>query len=253
MSKNTSITVNEIFDLLRSGQSHEGVERLYQYHYHKMYGVAFSIVKKESTSEDIVHNVVCKLLLLETDKFPASNELTWLYKVVKNEALMFIRKNKPAVSLDHMAVEPIVEDREIHDFVDMEAYYAMIKGLNEEQSQIVTLKVLGGYTHKEIAQMLGKPIGTIQWIYNTSVKKLKIALSSILFAIVLSGVGFIEKLVNYVTQINAVPEIPGQMIHIPFDSSIVIFGVLFVSLAIAFLLIFKKSYKIPTKADKRNI
>lgn len=138
MSKNTPITVNEIFDLLRSGQSHEGVERLYQYHYHKMYGVAFSIVKKESTSEDIVHNVVCKLLLLETDKFPASNELTWLYKFVKNEALMYLRKNKPVVSLDHIAVEPIVEDREIHDFVDMEAYYAMIKGLNEEQRQIVT-------------------------------------------------------------------------------------------------------------------
>lgn len=146
-----------------------------------------------------------------------------------------------------------MEDREIYDFVDMEAYCAMIKGLNEEQRKIVTLKVLGGYTHKEIAQMLGKPIGTIQWIYNTSIKKLKIALSSILLAIVLTGVGFIERLVNYVTQLNAVPEIPGQMIHIPFDSSIVIFGVLFVSLSIAFLLIFKKSYKIPTKADKQNI
>lgn len=253
MSKSIHITVNEIFDLLRSGQCHEGVGLLYKYHYNKMFGVAFSIVKKESTSEDRVHNVIYKLLLLKTDKFPTSNELTWLYKVVRNEALMFIRNNKPVVSLDNITVEPIVEDKDIHDFVDMEAYYDMIKGLNEEQRQIVTLKVLGGYTHKEIAQMLDKPIGTIQWIYNTSVKKLKIALSSVMFAIVLSVVGFIERLANYVTQINAVPEIPGHTIHIPFDYSIIIFGVLFVILSIAFLLIFTKSHKIPTKADKRHI
>lgn len=47
MSKNTHITINEIFELLRNGQQHEGVDFLYRYHYTKMYGVAFSIVKKK--------------------------------------------------------------------------------------------------------------------------------------------------------------------------------------------------------------
>lgn len=253
MSKNTHITVNEIFELLRNGQHHEGVDLLYKYHYNKMYGVAFSIVKKEDISQDIVHNVIYKLMLLETDKFPSSSELTWLYTVVKNETLMFLRNNNPIISLDDVAVEPIVEDRDIHDFVDMDTYYSMIKGLNDEQRQIVTLKVLGGYTHKEISKMLGKPIGTIQWIYNTSIKKLKVTLSSIMIAIILSGIGFAERLVNYISQINTVPEIPGQTIHIPFDYSIVVFAVLFVSLSIIFLLVFKKSYKIPTKADRKNI
>ena len=82
MTKGKQITVTEIFDLLRSGQQHDGVELLYKNHYNKMYGVAFSIVKKEDVSQDIVHNVIYKLMLLETSKFPASNELTWLYKVV---------------------------------------------------------------------------------------------------------------------------------------------------------------------------
>lgn len=205
-------------------------------------------------SQDIVHNVTYKLLSLDVSKFPSSNELTWLYTVVKNEALMFLRNNStPLISLDDIQ-EPISEDRDIHDFVDMESYYSMIKGLNDEQRQVVTLKVLGGYTHKEISKMLGKPIGTIQWIYNTSIKKLKITLSSIMVAIILSGVGFITRLVNYITKTNTMPdEIPGQTIHIPFDYSIVIFAVMFVSSSISFLFVFKKSHKIPTKAERKNI
>ena len=253
MTKGKQITVTEIFDLLRSGKQHDGVELLYKHHYNKMYGVAFSIVKNEDVSQDIVHNVVYKLMLLETSKFPASNELTWLYKVVKNEALMFLRSNSISlISLEDVK-EPISEDRDIHDFVDMDMYYSMIKGLKDEQRQVVTLKVLGGYTHKEISVMLGKPIGTIQWIYNTSVKKLKVMLSSIMLAIFASVFGLVERLTNYIEQLKAVPESPGQTVHIPFDYSIVVFAFIFAVLIFAFTIIYIKSYKIPTKADRKNI
>ena len=252
MSKNKQITVTEIFNLLRSGNQHDGVDFLYRYHYNKMYGVAFSIVKKEDISQDIVHNVIYKLMLLEPNKFPTTSELTWLYTVVKNESLMFLRNNNPVISLDDVVV-PIVEDRDIHDFVDMDSYYSMIKGLNDEQRQVVTLKVLGGYTHKEISAMLGKPIGTIQWIYNTSVKKLKVILSSIMLAIFASVFGFVERLANYIEQIKAVPEIPGQTVHIPFDYFIVIFAVIFAVLISLFTIIYIKSYRIPTKADRKSI
>ena len=254
MSKNKQITVTEIFDLLRSGNQRDGVDFLYRYHYNKMYGVAFSIVRKEDVSQDIVHNVVYKLLLLDVSKFPSSNELTWLYTVVKNEALMFLRSNStPLISLDDIQ-EPISEDRDIHDFVDMESYYSMIKGLNDEQRQIVTLKVLGGYTHKEISVMLGKPIGTIQWIYNTSVKKLKIVLSSIFVLIIGAGIGFVDRLIHYISIINYYEtEDPGHSFKIPFDYMIIVFGVLAVVLIIAFVITFIKSYKIPTKADRKSI
>ena len=135
----------------------------------------------------------------------------------------------------------------------MDMYYSMIKGLKDEQRQVVTLKVLGGYTHKEISVMLGKPIGTIQWIYNTSVKKLKVMLSSIILAIFASVFGLVERLTNYIEQLKAVPEIPGQTVHIPFDYSIVVFAFIFAVLIFAFTIIYIKSYKIPTKADRKNI
>lgn len=254
MSKNKQITVTEIFDLLRSGNQHDGVDFLYRYHYNKMYGVAFSIVRKEDVSQDIVHNVVYKLLLLDVSKFPSSNELTWLYSVVKNESLMFLRSNStPLISLDDIQ-EPILEDVDIHDFIDMDVYYSMVKGLKDEQQQVVTLKVLGGYTHKEIATMLGKPIGTIQWIYNTSVKKLKFMLTSIFISIIGLGVGFVYRLTHYIEIIQYFEtENPGHSFTIPFDYMIIVYGALAVAAIIAFVVTFIKSYKIPTKADRKSI
>ena len=155
-----------------------------------------------------------------------------------------------------MTTEPAFEDKNIHDIVDMDTYYSMIKGLDEKQRQIVTLKVMGGYTHKEIADMLGKPVGTIQWIYNTSIKRLKIMLSSILAATVLSAVGFVTRLVNYVVKINkksSVGEIMGKPMRIPFDYFIVVFAVLFACFLILFLIVLKKFSKNPTKSHKKSI
>lgn len=126
MSKNTSITISDIFELLKNGKQCEGVDLLYKRYYRKMYGIAFSIVKKEDVSEDIVHNVICKLLLLNPSKLPTSSELTWLYTVVKNESLIFLRNDKHMISFDAVGIEPIVEDKDIHDFIDMDSYYSMI-------------------------------------------------------------------------------------------------------------------------------
>ena len=246
MSEKTEMTVNEIFELLRNGERHRGVDLLYKHHYNKMYGIAFSIVKKEDVSQDIVHNVIYRLMLLETNKFPSSNELTWLYTVVKNEALMIFRQNKPTVPLEDMIAEPIVEDKDIRDLVDMDAYYSMVKGLNEKQREIVTLKVLGGYTHKEIAKMLGKPIGTIQWIYNSSIKLLKISLFPIMTAIVLSCAGFVVRLANYIAKTNkniVDEEIPNTITRVPFDYLILVFAALFACFSILFFVVLLKIKK----------
>lgn len=173
--------VNEIFDLLRRGDVKSGVRLLYEKHYDKMYGIAFSVTKKEDSSRDVVQNVACKLL--KTTAFPEKGELSWLYTVVKNEALTFLRENKPATYLEQGELQEnsiFSTEKDINEFVNMDEFYSMIKGLNEERRQIVTLKVLGGYTHKEIAQMLGKPIGTVQWLYNTSIKSLRAIFSAVI-------------------------------------------------------------------------
>ena len=45
--------------------------------------------------------------------------------------------------------------------------------LKPEEQEILDLKVVGGFTFKEIAEMKGRSIGTITWIYNQAIQKLR--------------------------------------------------------------------------------
>lgn len=156
-----TVKIETIFDLMKNKEP-RGFELLYEQHFRIMYGIAYSITGNDELSKDAVQNTLIKLFGLEPHKFPKTHELTWLYTVVKNEALMLLRKEKPVVDISAVAGKLPVIDKSIEDFADMENYYSLISSLNENQKQVVTLKVLGGLSHKEISRMLQKPIGTIQ-------------------------------------------------------------------------------------------
>ena len=178
LGKSRQKPLDRVFALLRKGRMREGAELLYRECYNKVYSIAFSILQDEGKSEDVVHNVVGKIITLKADNVPADGELRWLYKVTKNAALDYLNSAVPTVSFDEMA--PIAcEDRSISEFVDMDAYYSMLRGLDERRKRVVTLKVLGGYTHREIAGITKLPIGTVMWLYNTAIQQLRISLTSL--------------------------------------------------------------------------
>jgi RNA polymerase sigma-70 factor (ECF subfamily) len=45
--------------------------------------------------------------------------------------------------------------------------------LNESEAQIITLHLVSGFKHREIADMLGKPLGTVLWTYKNALNKIK--------------------------------------------------------------------------------
>ena len=47
------------------------------------------------------------------------------------------------------------------------------KILSPTDFQIVMMHVIGGYHHREIAEALDIPLGTITWKYNKALEKLK--------------------------------------------------------------------------------
>ena len=208
MPKKKSEGLYTVFELLRAGRMRDGAELLYREHYNKVYSIAFSITRDEGKSEDVVHNVIRRILELKIENAPTRCELSWLYTVTKNETLGYLNAVTPAASFDDMP--PIAcEDKSIADFVDMDAYYGMLKGLGEKRRRVVTLKVLGGYTHREIADITGQPIGTVMWLYNTSIKQLRISLGSMLALILAVGAVFAERLAYYVNLLADSPSYEG--------------------------------------------
>ena len=145
-----------------------------------MYKISFSILKNKESSEDVTQNVFAKIYSLPTDKLPTSKEATWLYAVTKNEALTFLRKERTNISLEEAYnIDTGKECDELQNIVDTEKYNKLISGLSVKEKEVVSLKILGEFSFKEIAKILNEPIGTVQWRYYKALNSLQLLLGNI--------------------------------------------------------------------------
>lgn len=177
MKKNTEL--KELFSKI-AAQDASAFSKLYNDYYKCVFAIAMTIVKNYDAAQDVAQNVFLKLYTLEKKNFPVSSEMSWLYTVVKNEALLFLRKTEKETSIENF---PEIQSPDLfQDILAQDSYNALLKKLSPELQEIVTLKVLGGLTHKEIAALLHLPAGTVQWKYNVAIHKLKIAFGNLLAA-----------------------------------------------------------------------
>ncbi|MBS6560868.1 MAG: sigma-70 family RNA polymerase sigma factor [Clostridiales bacterium] len=247
--------IKRIIGLIKNKNS-QGFELLYNNYFRFMFGITYSILNSESDCYDVIQNVMMRLYMMDESLFPSDHELKWLQTVIKNEALMYLRKEKTTSTLED-AFEFPVQDKEIEDFVDMESFHSMITSLNEKQRTVVTMKILGDMTHKEISNILSMPIGTVQWIYNTSIKKLRHSLTALTCLVLVSSIGFGYQLFEYLKMstekqgdfgINSIPSTEPAL-----SPWLIAFFVFFLLTIITWSLFFKFSDRIPTKRKSPRI
>ena len=99
--------------------------------------------------------------------------------------------------------------------------------------------------------ILSVPIGTVQWIYATSIKKLRRSLTALTSLVIIFGGGFGYQLVQY---FQTPAEVPGDIginsipaVEPTISPWLILFLVLFLSAAAACILFLKFSDRIPTK------
>ena len=166
-----------IFQQIKNGDSGK-VDVFYSKYNKLVYGIAFSILKNKEDSEDIVQIVFTKIFEMDKSKLPTNNETSWLYSLTKNETLNYLRKQKENVSLDDIYYIA-EEDEELNKIIEKDKYNRIISKLNEQEREIVSLKILSNMSFREIALLLKMPIGTVQWKYYTALHTLKLLLGNI--------------------------------------------------------------------------
>lgn len=153
-------------------------EKLYKDYKNLVYKIAYSILKNSHDSEDIVQIVFEKIYSIDKEKLPTRNESSWLYSVTKNETINYLRKKK-----NHIRLEDIYEieddNNEINELMNQDSYNRLISKLNDNEKEIISLKMLSNLSFEEIGKVLNKPTGTIKWRYYKSVNTLKLLLSNL--------------------------------------------------------------------------
>jgi len=143
---------------------------LYERTKHGVFSFLYSYLNNYEDTEDSMQNFYLKIKTNIGKYTPDTNGRAWILQIAKNIALNEIyAKKRATVNIDDV-------DIKVRDSLPTGVSQAMQAALDEDERRIVILHVLWGYKHREIAQRLGCPTGTITSKYKRSVQKLKEAL-----------------------------------------------------------------------------
>ena len=156
----------------------KGIEILYNKYSKVIYGIAFSILKNKEDSEDIVQIVFTKIYELDNQKLPSNKEASWLYSLTKNETINFLKKKNNNICLDEL-YEIEDQNNEINKSIDKLWFNKVIKKLNANEQEIVSLKLLSNFSFDEISKLINQPVGTVKWRYYKSLHSIKLIIGNL--------------------------------------------------------------------------
>lgn len=150
----------------------EQAESLLLNNYEKYYRLAYSYVKNESDALDIVQESAYKALK-DLNKLKDQSLLsTWIYRIVINTSIDFLRKrNNETVSIYDLEI-PHEDQYQDDDPKEMIAF------LNEEERTIVILKFFEDLKLEEIADALNMNVNTVKTKLYRALKKIRVTLET---------------------------------------------------------------------------
>lgn len=144
-------------------------ETLYAKTKRGVFSFLYSFYKNYENTEDAMQSVYLRVKQ-NADKYRSgTNGRAWLLQIAKNYALNELGRNKRVEYTDVLPDVP--QNPSLGGVNDI-----MQRVLDDTEYRIVVLHVLWGYKHREIAEILDCPTGTVTSKYKRSVEKLKIAL-----------------------------------------------------------------------------
>ena len=138
---------------LESDTDRQTFTSIYNQHYSEMENAAIKILKNQSDAEDAVQNAFMQVIrhFEKIFQIPCDELSFWLISIVKNEAYMILRKQKRIVPLedwDNFANQSV----NVLDYIGL---VDLFTNLPDTYRQTLEMKILLGYTNKEIAAHLG--------------------------------------------------------------------------------------------------
>lgn len=136
--------------------------------YENYYRLAYTYVRNETDAMDIVQESAYKAIKGSSSLKKEEYLSTWLYRIVVNTALDYIRKNKKEI------VGIIEEEKSCEDsYIDFDVMDSLNR-LDKEDRIIVVLRFFEELRFEDIASITGENVNTVKSRLYRALKKLKI-------------------------------------------------------------------------------
>jgi RNA polymerase sigma-70 factor, ECF subfamily len=159
---------------------------LYDRHGGAAYSLAYRIVGDAAAAEDVTQEAFLSIWRSGGRFDPARGSVrSWTLSIVRNRSIDSLRRlagSAPKLDLDDEAAldaEPAAEltDSEAIRRETARSVRGALRELPAEQSEVIGLAYFGGFSHSEIANMLGMPLGTVKGRMRLGLEKIRTALA----------------------------------------------------------------------------
>lgn len=139
-----------------------------------VYAYALSKIANKADAEDITHDTFVQVWKNATRYQPMGKPLAWIFTIEMNLIRRQWGKNQRFVPLDESIEVESDDGNYAENVINNEFLKQVLCTLSEEEREVITLHIVSGLKHREIAKLLGKPLSTVLSKYNRAIKKLQI-------------------------------------------------------------------------------
>ena len=148
---------------IRSGNQ-DAMAQLYARYSSVVYAVALRVLGDTAAAEDVLQEIFIQLWR-NPGAFDSGrgNLAPWLAVITRNRAVDSLRKRRPQTEISEttVSVEPDLAG-EADRGRAMEKVRAVLKDMPVAQRSSLEMAYFEGYSHSEIAQKTGEPLGTVK-------------------------------------------------------------------------------------------
>ena len=150
------------------------LEQIYKERKQEIFRFLYVLLGDKQSAEDALQDTFLKAYLRRSKYIEMQQEKAWLYQIARNTAYDMLRKRRREFPIEkeqiNDAIEKVVHHEDLHEHL---IYMEMIADLNEVEREIVSLKIIAGLTHQEIAKVLHMTTGSVKKRYERALNKLK--------------------------------------------------------------------------------
>ncbi|HOJ45125.1 MAG TPA: RNA polymerase sigma factor [Bacilli bacterium] len=151
----------------------DGLTDLYEVTSRAVFAFTLSVIADYQLAEDIMQETYIRVYQSIDSYRKGTNGLSWILTIAKNIALTMLERRQREERIDFDAQhERAGATVEVPNFENPTIDLAK-KILPEDEQQILFLYAIGEYKHREIADLLGLPLGTVTWKYQIAIKKMR--------------------------------------------------------------------------------
>ena len=170
----------DLISLVHEKRDSEAFAALYDRHARAAYSLAYRMMGEKQATEDIVQDAFLKVWRAAGSYRAERGSLrSWLLTVVHNRVIDQLRstasqrRTQEKVEASAPTSQPSEAFAQSWRNSQRERVREALKTLPREQLKVLELAYFSGYTQKEIAQLLGLPLGTVKGRMRLGLEKMR--------------------------------------------------------------------------------